>query len=97
MKLLNFRDKERILRLAREIGELYYNGKRIFLFPDFSIELQNKRKEFDRVKRKLNEKEIKYALMYQAKLRVEYKARRGSSFHHMKLKNSFGDGKELTT
>ncbi|KAK6475300.1 LINE-1 type transposase domain-containing protein 1 [Huso huso] len=73
MKLLNFRDKERILRLAGEKSELYYNGKRMFLFPDFSIELQNKRKEFNQVKRKLNEKGVKYALTYPAKLRVEYK------------------------
>ncbi|MGH0149392.1 UNVERIFIED_CONTAM: hypothetical protein FKN15_025280 [Acipenser sinensis] len=73
MKLLHFRYKEKILRLAREKRELYENGKMIFLFPDFSTELQNKRKEFNQVKRKLNENGVKYALMYPAKLRVEYK------------------------
>ncbi|KAJ4945329.1 hypothetical protein JOQ06_013855 [Pogonophryne albipinna] len=55
IELLNFQDKVKILRLAREKKSLDYNGKHISIYPDFSPELTRRRRSFDPVKRKLRE------------------------------------------
>ncbi|KAK9979857.1 hypothetical protein ABG768_013265, partial [Culter alburnus] len=52
-KLLNFQDKVKILRIAREKKKLEHNGTRIYIYPDFSTELMKRRKGFDPVKNKL--------------------------------------------
>lgn len=71
-KFLNLRDKEKVLRLARSKGETTYENKKISFFPDYSIDLQRRRDEFRDVKQRLREKEIEYALMYPAQLRVRH-------------------------
>ncbi|KAJ4946589.1 hypothetical protein JOQ06_024253 [Pogonophryne albipinna] len=62
IELLNFQDKVKILRLAREKKSLDYNGKHISIYPDFSPELTRRRRSFDPVKRKLRELNLKYFL-----------------------------------
>lgn len=69
IKLLNFQDKIKVLRLARD-KELTFNGSRIFIYPDFSAELTRKRRSFDAVKRRLRELNIKYSLRYPSTLCV---------------------------
>lgn len=71
-KFLNFRDKEKTLRLARSKGELTYENKRITFYPDYSADLQRRRDEFRDVKRILREKGVEYALIYPAQLRIKY-------------------------
>uniref|UniRef100_A0A3Q2W1E0 L1 transposable element RRM domain-containing protein n=1 Tax=Haplochromis burtoni TaxID=8153 RepID=A0A3Q2W1E0_HAPBU len=71
-KFLNFRDKEKVLRLARSKGEMTYENKKISFFPDYSADLQRRRDEFRDVKQRLREKEIEYALMYPAQLRIRH-------------------------
>lgn len=71
-KFLNLRDKEKVLRLARNKGEITYDNNRIYFFPDYSMELQRRRDDFLTIKRKLREKDVEYALLYPAKLRVKY-------------------------
>ncbi|KAJ4932923.1 hypothetical protein JOQ06_029761 [Pogonophryne albipinna] len=66
IELLNFQDKVKILRLAREKKSLDYNGKHISIYPDFSPELTRRRQSFDPVKRKLRELNLKYFLMVSA-------------------------------
>ena len=70
MKLLSLQDKFKILRLAREKEELKYNDKRVHIFPDFSTSLLQKRREFDDIKKKLRELDIKYSLHYPATLKI---------------------------
>ncbi|KAK7930057.1 hypothetical protein WMY93_006452 [Mugilogobius chulae] len=43
-KFLNAQDKVKILRLAREKGELLFEGAKIFIFPDYSATLLEKRR-----------------------------------------------------
>lgn len=69
-KLLNFREKQKVLQLAREHKEVYYNNRRIHFFPDFSVELQNARKAYTDVKRMLRDREIEYSFAYPSKLRI---------------------------
>lgn len=71
-KFLNFRDKEKVLRLARSKGEMSYENKKISFYPDYSADLQRRRDEFLDVKRMLREKEMEYALIYPARLRIKH-------------------------
>lgn len=70
VKFLHFQDKLRILRLAREKGDLTYMGARVHVFPDFSAALIHKRRQFDPVKKKLFAADFKYSLLYPCTLRV---------------------------
>lgn len=70
IKLLNFQDKVKILRIAREKKKLEHNGTRLYIYPDFSAELMKRRKSFDPVKRKLRELNMKYSLRYPCTLCV---------------------------
>ncbi len=69
VKLLNFQDKLKILRIARE-KKLEYNGTRVYIYPDFSADLIKRRRSFDPVKRKLRELNMKYFLRYPCTLCV---------------------------
>uniref|UniRef100_A0A673NI37 L1 transposable element RRM domain-containing protein n=1 Tax=Sinocyclocheilus rhinocerous TaxID=307959 RepID=A0A673NI37_9TELE len=59
-KFLNYREKDKVLRLAREKGAVYLNDKRISFFPDYSVEIQRKINGFNDVKKNLREKNIEY-------------------------------------
>uniref|UniRef100_H3ARR1 L1 transposable element RRM domain-containing protein n=1 Tax=Latimeria chalumnae TaxID=7897 RepID=H3ARR1_LATCH len=69
-RLLHFQDRECILRLARESGELYWRGGKIMIFPDMSRELAAQRKRFTPARRRCMELGLRYALQYPAVLRV---------------------------
>ncbi|CAL1612426.1 unnamed protein product [Knipowitschia caucasica] len=70
VKFLNFQDKIRILQLAREKQNLLYKGSKIHIFPDFSVALEKKRREFGDVKKKLRDLGIKYSMQYPCSLRI---------------------------
>ncbi|RXN23943.1 LINE-1 type transposase domain-containing 1 [Labeo rohita] len=70
IKLSNFQDKIKILRLAREKKELVFKGTRIDIYPDFSAEPLKRRRTFDKVKRRLRELNLKYSLRYPCTLSV---------------------------
>lgn len=70
IKLRDFQDKVKILRLAREKKELVFQGNQIHIYPDFSAELVKKRRSFDPVKRRLRELNLKYSLRYPSTLSV---------------------------
>lgn len=70
-KFLNFRDRDKILRLTREKGNIPHTNTHVAVFPDFSNEVQRQRSRFQDVKRRLRVLHLKYAMLYPAKLRVE--------------------------
>ncbi|XP_018425358.1 PREDICTED: LINE-1 type transposase domain-containing protein 1 [Nanorana parkeri] len=70
IRLLNYRDKERILRKARDMGEISLAGSKIMLFPDFSQEVQRRRAKFMDVKKRLQHLHLSYSMIYPARLRV---------------------------
>lgn len=70
VKFLNFQDKMKIMRLAREKGKLSWGGVTISIYPDFSPGIVKKRREFDTVKKKLRAANIEYSLQYPSTLRV---------------------------
>ena len=69
-KLLHYRDRETVLRQARERANIQHNGTRVSFYPDFSAEVQRRRAKFFDVKRRLRQLQLSYAMLYPAKLRV---------------------------
>lgn len=57
-KFLNYRGKDKVLRLAREKGDVYLDNKQISFYPDYSIEIQHRMNGFNKVKKKLREKNV---------------------------------------
>lgn len=70
-KILNYRDRDAILRQARESAALRYDNATISIFLDFTQMVQKQRRNFQSIKRTLRDKGVKYAMLYPAKLRVE--------------------------
>ncbi|KAK7903955.1 hypothetical protein WMY93_016562 [Mugilogobius chulae] len=66
MKLLSYQDKVKILHHARMRGNLSFQDKRVYIFPDFSEAVQEKRKAFLPVKRKLQKLGIRYIMHFPA-------------------------------
>ena len=72
VEFLSFQDKAKVLRLARQKGELQINdGCRIYLNNEVSPEVLKQRREFLPYKKKLREKNIEYALLHPAVLRIK--------------------------
>lgn len=70
VKLLHFRDRDAILRRARDLTDVMLNGCRVSFYPDFSAEVQKRRMQFMDVKKRLRALSLPYAMLYPAKLRV---------------------------
>ena len=67
-----FRQKERVLQLSREAGQLKFNGKNIFIFPDLSAETSRRRAAFGPVKEILRTKRgVRYGIRHPARLWIE--------------------------
>lgn len=69
-RLLNFRDRDLILAEARKHPELKHDNAVIHLYPDFSLELQKKRRSFTDVRRRLREKNLVYSMLYPSRPKV---------------------------
>lgn len=69
-KLLNFRDRDTILRLTREKGNIPFGDTHIAVYPNFSTEVQKKRAQFSEAKRQLRNRHLAYAMLFPARLRV---------------------------
>ena len=59
------------MRAARTKPELLWRGKRILIFPDYARATQAKGERFRECKKALHTRNIKFALLYPAILRVE--------------------------
>ncbi|CAM4670425.1 unnamed protein product [Leuciscus chuanchicus] len=73
MKFLNFRDRQRVIQAAREMGTVKYEEHKVMFFPDFSVAVRKQRKEFNDVKKRLQTLNISYRFVYPAKLSLLYK------------------------
>lgn len=65
--LLNYHDKENILRLACERHNIQYDGVRISFYLDFSAEVQRNRAKFTEVCKHLQCLQASYAMLYPAR------------------------------
>lgn len=67
---MNFRDRDELLRAAREAGDIPYRNVKLMMFPDYTLETQRQRRSFDAVKARFRVKGIRYSILFPAKLRV---------------------------
>lgn len=70
VKFLKFQDKNRAIRASRAKGKILCGGHEVMFFPDISTELHRRRRCFDGVKQQLRALNIRYGIVYPAKLRV---------------------------
>lgn len=70
VKFFNFQDKIQVMCAARAKGKDLCDGQEIMFIPDLSTELHRRRKGFDRVKQQLMTMNIRYGIIYPAKLQV---------------------------
>uniref|UniRef100_A0A803K8T1 L1 transposable element RRM domain-containing protein n=1 Tax=Xenopus tropicalis TaxID=8364 RepID=A0A803K8T1_XENTR len=74
-RLLNYRDRDTALSEARKAGELIYENQRISIYPDFSTEVRKQRAKYTEAKRQLKMKQIPYAMLFPARLRITVSGR----------------------
>ena len=70
IKTLNAQNKERILKAAREKGQVTYKGRPIRITPDFSTETMKARRAWSEVMQTLREHKCQPRLLYPAKLSI---------------------------
>uniref|UniRef100_A0A803JST4 Reverse transcriptase domain-containing protein n=1 Tax=Xenopus tropicalis TaxID=8364 RepID=A0A803JST4_XENTR len=70
-RLLNAKDRDSLLAMARAKGHLTYENAKISLYPDFSQETQKQRSRFQEVKKRLRDQKLEYSMLYPARLRIQ--------------------------
>lgn len=71
LKLLNFREHDLVLRESRKLDQPRYEGAKLMIFPDYSVDTQKQRCLFDQVKLNLWNNKIKYSMLFSARLQVQ--------------------------
>lgn len=74
-RLLNYGDRDAILREAGRLGSVTFQGNTLMFFPDYTPTVQAARREFAPAKKLLAASSIQYAMMYPAKLKIVHKDR----------------------
>lgn len=59
-----------MLVAARNMPELTFENTKVSLYPDYSPEVQQQRRSFTDVRKRLQEKGLKYSLLYPSKLKI---------------------------
>lgn len=71
VRVTQFQVRNAILRRAGEASPLLYNGKRVFIFPDFTPSVAKQRAAFSKVKKELHAcGNVKFGLRYPATLHI---------------------------
>ncbi|KAI4883526.1 hypothetical protein NFI96_005240 [Prochilodus magdalenae] len=81
MKFLNYSDKVRTMKAARDKGTILFEGRQVMFFPDILAELHKQQKRFDTVKKELqslNISDLLYGIVHPAMLCVTFKRKRSS-------------------
>ncbi|KAJ1209338.1 hypothetical protein NDU88_004716 [Pleurodeles waltl] len=79
-RLLNYKDRDCVLRADRESDRAVFKNCKISIYPDYTNKVQSSRKGFLEVKAKLCAMNIRYMLLYLARLKVLS----GGSSHFLK-------------
>lgn len=61
-----------LLQKAREKPQIQFENCQISLYPDYMLLVQRRRSSFQEVKRKLRTMNLKYALLFPARLKIIY-------------------------
>lgn len=66
-----FQVKEKIMQLRRLHGPLQFRSNKVWIFPDYTSSVMERRKQFVEVLRELRNLKIKHSLRYPARLHIE--------------------------
>lgn len=80
MKFLNYQDKVKVMKAARQRGKVMYRDRHIMFFPDLSTVVQKQRRQYDGVKQQLRELNIGFGLIFPARMRIFHQGSR-NLFH----------------
>lgn len=61
VRILHYKDRDTILRIARDLPDLKIDNQKIRMFPDFSAEVQ---------RRRVRDLQVSYSMIYPAWLRI---------------------------
>ena len=71
VRIFNFRDQDVVLQAARVAPSVKYQNSTITFFPDFTLSVQRQRRSFLTLKKALRTHNIRYSMLFPAKVRVE--------------------------
>lgn len=72
MKFLNYRDKQAVIRAARDKKDVYFRDQRVRFYPDLAATVHQQRKKFDPIRDGLRKLGIRNGITYPATLLVTY-------------------------
>ena len=75
VRLHKFVEKEKILRWAKEKRSCDWEGNRVRIYQDIGAELAKRRAGFNKAKAVLHRQQIRFGVLYPAKLWVTFKSR----------------------
>ena len=82
----NFKDKEKILKAAREKQRVNYKGSSLRLSVDFATETQQARGEWQDIFKGLNMKNLQHRMLYPSRLSFRIGLKINNSSDKQKLK-----------
>ena len=85
IKMAKFQDKERILKAAKEKQEVTYKGAPIRLATDFSMEMLQARREWQKILQVMRTRGLQQRLLYPARLPIKRNPKRPTSRHVIKM------------
>ena len=86
IKIPNFKDKERILKAAKEKQEVTYKGAPIRFATDFSMETLQARREWQKIFQVMKSKGLQPRLLYPARLSIKVEGQIRSFLDKRRLK-----------
>ena len=79
IKMAKFQDKQRILKAAREKQEVIYKGAPIRLATDFSMEMLQARREWQKIFQLMRSRVLRPRLLYPARLSIKIEGQKEAS------------------
>lgn len=67
-RLLNFRDRDVILQVARVAPPIKIDNSIVSIYPDYTAAVSEQRRTFMDIKKELRQRKLKYSMLYPAKL-----------------------------
>ncbi|KAF3844172.1 hypothetical protein F7725_013513 [Dissostichus mawsoni] len=81
IKFHYFQEKADIIRKAMGAGPIFHNGKRFYIYPDYTLSVRKRRAAFTEVRGLLRRcPDVKYGLVYPATLKITTSAGEQKSF-----------------
>lgn len=75
VRFLSSKDKDKVLQTIRVKGKITYDEREVKFFQDIARETHLKRRKYYEVKQKLKDMDIRYGIIFPAKLRITHAGR----------------------